>query len=163
MAFTASSGKLLEVLEAYVATRLEDNWAAEPPAARAALLAREELRRFAAVTYPGSTSEGSALDPGSRRRLSLVIHSAPASHRVEIWGLGPDDDLAGAAATPHTPHSWVLVARAGGAGPAVDAVGDRLSSAGLRKVSERSGPRVALALWQGSGAPDGCPDCQKRP
>jgi hypothetical protein len=160
MAFTASAADILRKLEDFVVPLLGANWAAEPPAARAALLVREALGEFAARQYPGSSSEGAALDPGSRRRLSLLIHSAPASHRVEVWGFA-DGDEAVPAATPHTPHSWVVLARPGGAAPALEAAGSTLASAGLKRLAERNGPALALSLWQGSSAPDGCPDCRR--
>lgn len=159
MAFNVSPAGILQRLEDFVGGRLEDNWAAEPPAARAALLVREALGRWTSEQYPGSTNQGAALDPDSRRRLSLLIHSAPVTHRVEVWGLAEGDE-ADRATSPHTAHSWVVVVRAGGAAPSLDASGATLAAAGLKKVAERSGARVALSLWQGSGAPDGCPDCQ---
>src|SRR6185503_10679369 len=93
MAFTSSTTGLLERVEKFVAAHLDANWAAEPKAARLALLVREELRRWTQSSYPGSTCEGAALDPDSRRRLCLTIHSAPVSHRVEVWGLIKDDPI----------------------------------------------------------------------
>ena len=159
MAFTASPAELLQRLEDFVGPQLGTNWAAEPPAARAALLVREALGRWTSEQYPGSTSQGSALDPDSRRRLSLVIHSAPVTHRLEVWGLAEGDESP-KAPTPHTPHSWVVLVRAGSGAPSLEIPGAMLAAAGLKKVAERSGGRVALSLWQGSGAPDGCPDCQ---
>ena len=160
MSFTASTAGLLEDVERFVAANLETGWAAEPPAARAALLVREELRRWTGTQYPGSTSEESALDAGSRRRLLLTIHSAPVSHRVEIWGMAPGDDLPGAAVSGHTAHSWVVIARVGGPDPAVDRAAAKLKAAGLQPVGERRGGAVALSLWMGRAAPDGCPDCK---
>jgi hypothetical protein len=160
MAFTASATGILQRLEDFVVPLLEADWAAEPPAARAALLVREALGDFTSAQYPGAACETAALDANSRRRLSLLIHSAPASHRVEVWGLAPGDEAV-PEPTPHTAHSWVLLARVGGPGPALEAAGARLAAAGLARIAGREGARLALALWQGSGAPDGCPDCRK--
>ncbi len=154
MAFTASTTGLLERVEKFVAGHLEANWVLEPFPARLALLVREELKRWTLSSYPGSTCEGAALDPDSRRRLSLTIHSAPVSHRVEIWGLAKDDAVK--PVSGHTTHSWVVVA---GEGSAFDAAAEQLSKAGLRKVDQRSGPTFSLSLWMGSTAPDGCPEC----
>ena len=159
MAFNVSPARVLQRLEDFVGSQLETNWAAEPPAARAALLVREALGRWTSEQYPGSTNQGAALDPDSRRRLSLLIHSAPVTHRVEVWGLAEGDEAARAPSS-HTAHSWVVVVRAGGGAPSLEASGSNLAAAGLKKIAERSGARVALTLWQGSGAPDGCPDCQ---
>jgi hypothetical protein len=158
MAFSASPAQILERLERVVEADLDRNWAAEPLSARAALLTREELDRWTRDAYPGCSSEGAALDPGSRRRLSLLIHSAPVSHRVEVWG-SADGDEAPPAVSGHTSHSWVVVAHVGQAGRALDAAGSRLEAAGLKRVAERRSGRLAFALWMGSAAPDGCPDC----
>lgn len=157
MAFTASVTGLLERVEKFVAAHLDENWAAEPRPARLALLVREELRRWTQSSYPGATCDGAALDPGSRRRLSLLIHSAPVSHRVEVWGLGRDDSAAPMSA--HTAHSWVVLAGDIGPGTAFDAAAGQLSKAGLKRVDLREGPTFSLSLWMGSTAPDGCPEC----
>jgi hypothetical protein len=158
MAFTASASGILERLEGFVVEGLDEGWAAEPPAARAALLVREALGRWTTAQYPGSTCQGGALDSGSRRRLSLVIHSAPVTHRVEVWGFAEGDERE-SEPTPHTAHSWVVLVRAGGSAPSLESAGKRLAAAGLRPVAQRAGDRLALSLWQGAAAPDGCPDC----
>lgn len=157
MAFTSSTTGLLERVEKFVAAHLDANWAAEPKAARIALLVREELRRWTQSSYPGSSCEGSALDADSRRRLSLTIHSAPVSHRVEVWGLTQTDTVR--AVTGHTVHSWVVVA--GDAG-ATERASEQLAKAGLKRVDRRDGPSFSLSLWMGAGAPDGCPECQSQ-
>jgi hypothetical protein len=157
MAFTASTDGLLEKVEAFVAAHLEANWAAEPGAARLALLVREELRRWTQTRFPGSTCEGSAIDAGSRRRLSLVIHSASVTHRVEVWGLAPEDAVKGVG--PHTAHSWVVLAGAAGPATAFQSASDHLSKAGLKRVEQRDGKGFSLSLWMGGTAPDGCPEC----
>jgi hypothetical protein len=154
MAFTSSTTGLLERVEKFVSAHLEANWAAEPKAARLALLVREELRRWTQSSYPGSSCEGSALDPDSRRRLSLTIHSAPVSHRVEVWGLVPDDPAR--TVNGHTLHSWVVLA--GDAG-ALEKASEQLAKAGLKRIDRRDGPSFSLSLWMGAGAPDGCPEC----
>jgi hypothetical protein len=155
MAFTASTTGLLERVEKFVAGHLEANWVSEPKPARLALLVREELRRWTLSSYPGATCDGAALDRDSRRRLSLTIHSAPVSHRVEIWGLAQDDAVG--PVSGHTAHSWVVVA--GESGGAFDAAATQLSKAGLKKVDQRLGPTFSLSLWMGATAPDGCPEC----
>jgi len=160
MAFTASTTGLLERVEKFVASHLDVNWAAEPRAARLALLVREELRRWTQSSYPGATCEGSALDPESRRRLSLTIHSAPVSHRVEVWGLLKDDPIR--AVSGHTVHSWVVLAGDGGPGSAFEKAAEQLTKAGLKRVDQREGPTFSLSLWMGAGAPDGCPECLGR-
>jgi hypothetical protein len=157
MAFTASTTGLLERVEKFVAAHLDANWAAEPKAARLALLVREELRRWTTSSYPGATCEGSALDRGSRRRLSLTIHSAPVSHRVEIWGLIRDEPAP--AVGGHTIHSWVVLAGEAGSGSALERTAEQLAKAGLKRVEQRDGPTFSLGLWMGAGAPDGCPEC----
>lgn len=157
MAFTASTAGLLEQVEKFVVAHLEANWAAEPNSARLALLVREELRRWTQSRFPGSTCEGAALDPDSRRRLSLTIHSAPVSHRVEVWGLAKDDVVQPVGL--HTAHSWVVLAGAGGPGSAFQASADHLAKAGLKRIEQRDGPVFSLSLWMGSTAPDGCPEC----
>jgi hypothetical protein len=157
MAFTASTTGLLERVEKFVAGHLESNWVSEPKPSRLALLTREELRRWTLSSYPGATCDGAALDPDTRRRLSLTIHSAPVTHRVEIWGLSKDEVI-----TPlskHSAHSWVVVAGEAGAGSAFDAAAEQLSKAGLKKVDQRTGPAFSLSLWMGATAPDGCPEC----
>lgn len=151
MAFTASPTGLLERLEKFAFAHIDTNWVAEPRPARLALLVREELRRWTLTTYPGATCDGDALDPGSRRRLSLTIHSAPASHRVEVWGLDPRDDVRPLGG--HTAHSWVVLA--GEQGPAAE----QLQKAGLKQVERRDSPAFSLSLWMGATAPDGCPEC----
>lgn len=157
MAFTQSPTGLLERVEKFVAAHLDANWAAEPRAARMALLVREELRRWTQSSYPGSTCEGSALDPESRRRLSLTIHSAPVSHRVEVWGLVDGDALRPVGG--HTVHSWVVLA---GPSAALEKASGSLAAAGLKRVEQRDGPSFSLSLWMGAGAPDGCPECLGR-
>jgi hypothetical protein len=157
MAFTATTTGLLERVEKFVAGHLETNWVAEPRPARLALLVREELRRWTLSSYPGSTCEGSALQRGSRRRLSLTIHSAPVSHRVEIWGLAdssPPDGLG-----PHTPHSWVLLAGSHEPTTSFTWLTDELKKAGLKQVDRRDGSGFSLSLWMGVAAPHGCPEC----
>ena len=157
MAFTASTTGLLERLERFVAAHLDQNWVAEPKPARLALLVREELRRWTQSSYPGASCDGAALDPGSRRRLSLTIHSAPASHRVEIWGL--ERDAAPQPAGRHTAHSWVVLAGEDGPGSAFESVGEQLQKTGLRRVDRRDSVGFSLSLWMGAEAPDGCPEC----
>jgi hypothetical protein len=157
MAFTASITGLLERVEKFVAGHLDSNWAAEPKAARLALLVREELRRWTQSSYPGSACEGSALDPDSRRRLSLTIHSAPVSHRVEVWGLAKEDTVK--AVSGHTTHSWVVLAGEVGPGSALEKASAELAKAGLKRVDQRDGPTFSLSLWMGATAPDGCPEC----
>ncbi|HEX7897186.1 MAG TPA: hypothetical protein VF950_05475 [Planctomycetota bacterium] len=160
MAFQASTAELLGRLEKAVESKLEDGWAAEPPAARAALLVREELAAWTRTTYPGSACDGSALDPGSRRRLALTIHSAPVSHRVEVWGLACGDDAESVIPVgEHVAHSWVVLAHVGGPCKNLDARVAKLTAAGLRRLEERLTPRFALSLWMGAAAPDGCPAC----
>jgi hypothetical protein len=155
MAFTASTTGLLERVEKFVAGHLEANWAAEPRPARLALLIREELRRWTQASYPGATCDGAALDPDSRRRLLLTIHSAPVTHRVEVWGLAKDEIVK--PVSGHTTHSWVVVG--GEAGSALEAAAAQLAKAGLKKVDQRDGPAFSLSLWMGAAAPDGCPEC----
>jgi hypothetical protein len=162
MAFSASPAEILARLAEIVGSDLDANWAAEPLAARAALLAREELDRWTRANYPGCTSEGAALDPGSRRRLSLVIHSAPATHRVEVWGSADGDD-GPSAAGHHTRHSWVVLAHVGAARDGLRRASESLRGAGLKLLSERDGDRLAFSLWMGASAPDGCPDCAGKP
>jgi hypothetical protein len=157
MAFTSSTTGLLERIEKFVAAHLEANWVAEPNPARLALLVREELRRWTLSSYPGSTCDGMALDRGSRRRLSLTIHSAPVSHRVEVWGLAKGDPVP--TAGPHTVHSWVVLAGESGAGSAFAGSAAELAKAGLKKVDQRDGLAFSLSLWMGGTAPDGCPEC----
>ncbi|HVR87096.1 MAG TPA: hypothetical protein VMU54_22415 [Planctomycetota bacterium] len=157
MAFTASTNGLLERLEKFAAAHLDGNWVAEPKPARLALLVREELRRWTQSSYPGASCEGAALDPGSRRRLCLTIHSAPVSHRVEIWGLERTEALRDL--SPHTAHSWVVLAGEDGPGSAINSVADLLLKAGLRRVDRRDNIGFSLSLWMGAGAPDGCPEC----
>jgi len=157
MAFTSSTTGLLERVEKFVAGHLDANWVVEPRPARLALLVREELRRWTQSSYPGASCEGAALDRGSRRRLLLTIHSAPVTHRVEVWGLAKGD--AAKPVSGHTTHSWVLLAGDGGAGSAIEAAGEQLSKAGLKKVDQRDGPTFSLSLWMGAAAPDGCPEC----
>lgn len=160
MAFTASTTGLLERLEKFVTQHLESNWAAEPRAARLALLVREELRHWTQSSYPGATCEGASLDPGSRQRLSLAIHSAPVSHRVEVWGLSKDDSVKPVGG--HTVHSWVILAAESGCGAVLQQAGSELSKAGLTRVDRREGPTFLLGLWVGAAAPDGCPECLEK-
>lgn len=160
MAFRADTAELLSRIEMAVEAKLDDGWAAEPPAARAALLVREELTAWTRTNYPGSACEGGALDPGSRRRLALTIHSAPVSHRVEIWGLACGDDAeARPPAGEHIAHSWVVLAHVGGPCVNFKARAAQLEAAGLRRLEERSSPRLSLSLYMGAAAPDGCPAC----
>jgi hypothetical protein len=157
MAFTASTNGLLERVEKFVAAHLDDRWVAEPKPARLALLVREELRRWTQSTYPGASCDGAALDPDSRRRLSLTIHSAPVSHRVEVWGLAnvyPPQALG-----RHTPHSWVVLAGEPAPDATFNSASEQLRQAGLREVDRRDGPGFSLSLWTGATAPDGCPEC----
>jgi hypothetical protein len=162
MAFTVSTGELLERVQKFVETRLDDGWVAEPPAARLALLVREELGRWTAATYPGSSLELAALEPGSRRRLSITIHSAPVTHRVEIWGLACGDEREAAVpAGEHAAHSWVVLAHLGGACANAEAHARKLSSTGLKRIEARESPSLSLALWMGAAAPDGCPACRQ--
>jgi hypothetical protein len=157
MAFTASTNGLLERLEKFAAAHLDRNWVAEPKPARLALLVREELSRWTQSSYPGASCEGAALDTGSRRRLSLTIHSAPVSHRVEIWGLEPAE--APRNLGPHTAHSWVVLAGEDGPDAAIESAANLLRKAGLRRVERRDNVGFSLSLWMGSEAPDGCPEC----
>ena len=157
MAFTASTTGLLERLERFASAHLDRNWAAEPKPARLALLVREELRHWTLSTYPGASCDGAALDPDSRKRLSLTIHSAPVSHRVEVWGLERTEVPKGLGR--HTAHSWVVLAGEDGPGSAIESVSDLLEKAGLRRVDRRDSPAFSLSLWMGAGAPDGCPEC----
>jgi hypothetical protein len=160
MAFRADPAELLTRVEKTVEAKLDDGWAAEPPAARAALLVREELAAWTQANYPGSACDGAALDPGSRRRLALTIHSAPVSHRVEVWGLACGDEAeARLPAGEHIAHSWVVVAHVGGPCPNLQASLGKLADAGLKRLGERSTPRLTLSLWMGAAAPDGCPAC----
>ena len=160
MAFRQSTAELLETLEKIVQANLEEGWVAEPPAARLALLVREELGRWTQATYPGSALEGSALDPGSRRRLGLRIHSAPVTHRVEVWGLACGDEAE--AAVPkgdHIAHSWVVLAHLGGPCRNLESRAAQLAGAGLKRMEARETPKLSLSLWTGAAAPDGCPAC----
>jgi hypothetical protein len=157
MAFTASTNGLLERVENFVAAHLDGNWAAEPRSARLALLVREELRRWTLSNYPSAICDGSALDPDSRKRLSLTIHSAPVSHRVEVWGL--DNVLPPPPLGRHSAHSWVVLAGDPVPTSALPAVEEQLRKAGLRQVDRRDGPAFSLSLWSGVTAPDGCPEC----
>jgi hypothetical protein len=157
MAFTASTTGLLERLERFASAHLDRNWAAEPKPARLALLVREELRRWTQSSYPGSSCDGAALAADSRRSLSLTIHSAPVSHRVEVWGLerGGTPQRLG----PHTAHSWVVLAGEDGPGSAFESMSQELAKAGLRQMDRRDSAAFSLSLWMGAGAPDGCPEC----
>jgi hypothetical protein len=160
MAFQASTAQILSRIEAAVEAKLDDRWVAEPPAARAALLVREALADWTRSTYPGSACEGGSLDPDSRRRLSLVIHSAPVSHRVEIRGLACGDAReAELAPDGHAAHSWVVLAHVGPPCPRLEESARRLAQAGLKRLEERCTSRLALSVWMGAAAPDGCPAC----
>src|ERR1041384_3757273 len=160
MAFTASTTDLLERIEKHVLDHLEDGWVAEPRAARLALLVREELGRWTQATYPGSALENSPLDPGSRRNLSLRIHSAPVTHRVEIWGMACGDEIETAVPKgDHIGHSWVVLAHVGPSCERVNARAAGLLRAGLARLGSRETPQLSLSLWSGSAAPDGCPAC----
>jgi hypothetical protein len=161
MAFTASTSGLLERLEKHLSAHLEANWASEPPAARAALLVREELGRWTQSTYPGAALEGSALDPGSRRRLKLTIHSAPVTHRVEVWGMACGDTAEPSVPRgEHLTHSWVVLAHVGGPCSHLEARAAKLEAAGLKRMESRVTPTLSLSVWTGASAPDGCPDCR---
>ncbi|HXX94166.1 MAG TPA: hypothetical protein VEN81_11070 [Planctomycetota bacterium] len=161
MAFTASTSGLLERLEKHVAGHLEANWVSEPAAARAALLVREELGRWTRSTYPGATLDNSALDPGSRRRLALRIHSAPVTHRVEIWGMACGDPSESSVPKgEHLGHSWIVLAHVGGPCPHLEARAASLGNLGLKRLESRSTPALTLSIWTGASAPDGCPDCR---
>jgi hypothetical protein len=154
---------LLERLEKVVVENLDDGWAMEPPAARAALLVREELARWTQSTYPGSASEGAALEADSRRALALTIHSAPTTHRVEVWGLACGDERESRVpSSGHAAHSWVVVAHVGAACANLEASAAQLKSSGLRRVDHRETPRLTLSLWMGAAAPDGCPACLEK-
>ncbi len=160
MAFSASHAEILGRLEQAVIAHLEDGWVAEPHAARVALLVRDELRRWTQTTYPGCTAEGAALDPGSRRRLSLTIHSAPVTHRVEVWGLACGDEKEPLVPDGgHVAHSWVVVAHHGERCRNLEAREAKLKGAGLKRLDARESPRLSLSLWMGAAAPDGCPAC----
>lgn len=162
MAFTGSTADLLRVLEKAIAAGLDHGWAAEPPASRAALLAREALESWTRARYPGAVLEGGALEPGSRRRLSLAIHSAPVTHRVEVWGLACGDAQEGIITrNDHVTHSWVLLVHLGSPCPRRAEAERRLSSLGLRRVDEHRGEHMALSLWMGAAAPDGCAACRE--
>jgi hypothetical protein len=161
MAFTGSTTDLLRSLEEAIGAGLDEGWAAEPPAARAALLAREALERWTRATYPGAALEGRALEPDSRRRLSLAIHSAPVTHRVEIWGLACGDAQEGVVSSDaHVAHSWVLLVHLGPPCPRLAGGERRLAELGLRRVDARQGERITLTLWMGAAAPDGCAACR---
>jgi hypothetical protein len=161
MAFTASTSGLLERVEKHVLELLEKDWAAEPPAARVALLVREELGRWTQSTYPGATLEKSALDAGSRRRLGLKIHSAPVTHRVEVWGMACGDEAeASIPKGEHLTHSWIVIAHVGASCRHLEARAAKLASAGLKKLEARETPGLSLSVWTGASAPDGCPDCR---
>lgn len=162
MAFQASFEELLARLERAVDDGLDAGWVSEPPAARAALLVREALEAWTRATYPGSSCEGSAPDPASRRRLALRIHSAPVTHHVEVRGSASGEPAAPAEIDGHTLHSWVVLAHLGEPDASFLSRIDRLAGAGLRKIGERQGKRVRLSLWMGTAAPDGCPDCRPR-
>jgi len=157
MAFTASTTGLLERVEKFVVGHLDSNWVSEPRPARIALLVREELRRWTQASYPGATCDGAALEADSRRRLLLTIHSAPVTHRVEVWGLAKEETVK--PVTGHTTHSWVVVAGEAGPGSAYEAAAGQLFKAGLKKVDQRDGAAFSLSLWMGAAAPDGCPEC----
>ncbi len=161
MALAASTVEILDRLERAVLENFERGWAEEPPAARMALLVREELERWTRSAYPGSTCEGSGLDRDSRRRLALTIHSAPTTHRVEIRGMACGDPLEGVL-PPGGPeaHSWVVLAHWGAPCRNLEAAADLVARAGLRRVDRRETPRLSLSLWMGRAAPEGCPDCR---
>jgi hypothetical protein len=160
MAFQASTAKILGRLEQVIDESLEKGWVSEPHAARLALLVREELQRWTQANYPGSSCEGAALDPDSRRRLSLTIHSAPVSHRVEVWGLACGDDRESTVpAGEHVAHSWVVLAHLGAPCPNLRASAAKLEVAGLKRLDQRETPKLSLSLWMGKAAPDGCPAC----
>ena len=161
MAFTASINGLLERVETFVAAHLDKNWVWEPRPARLALLVREELRRWTLSNYPGAICDGAALDAGSRKRLSLTIHSAPVSHRVEVWGLTRTE--APLPPTAHTAHSWVVLVGEDGPGSAIEKAAEPLAQAGLKRVDRRDSPGFSLSLWMGAAAPDGCPECLAKP
>jgi hypothetical protein len=164
MAFKGSAGELLARLEKVVREHLEDGWVMEPPAARLALLVREELGRWTQSVYPGSTCEQDALEPDSRRRLGLTIHSPPVTHRVEIWGLACGDDWESRVpAGEHVGHSWVVLAHLGADCPNLEAHSRKLKGSGLTSLGARSEDRLTLSVWMGASAPDGCPACLGKP
>lgn len=159
MVLSISTNTLLDRLAEFTRAHLDDGWVAEPPAARAALLVREEIQRWTQSAYPGSTCVPGALEKDSRRGLTLTVHSAPVTHRVEIWGLACGDEReAKLAPSAHAPHSWVILAHSGPDCRAIEAAEAALKSAGLRRVERRDGA-LTLSLWMGSAAPDGCPAC----
>lgn len=160
MVLSVPTSMLLERLERTVKENLEAGWVAEPHAARVALLVREELGCWTETTYAGSTCQAIALESDSRRLLGLTIHSAPNTHRVEIWGLACGDDReARPAPLDHTVHSWVLVAHLGGSCGHLNEHLARLRGAGLKLMNERRGDHLHLSLWMGASAPNGCPAC----
>ena len=159
MVLSISTRELLERLSKVLELKLDNGWVMEPPAARMALVAREELERWTETAFPGSSCQADAIEKDSRRGLSLTIHAAPTSHRVEIWGMACDDDREGdVALTGHTAHSWVVLAHKGPACDNAKSHAAKLEAAGLKKVDSQDGT-VMLSLWKGSTAPDGCPDC----
>jgi len=164
MVLAAPTGEILARLGRAIGGALDGGWAAEPPAARLALLAREALERWVREAYPGSACEGAALDRDSRRRLSLTIHSPAVTHRVEIRGMACGDPFE-TAPPPAAPldRSWVVLAHLGGPCRNFDAAAARIAGAGLRLVDRRDAPRLSLGLWMGADAPDGCPACPGTP
>lgn len=148
-------GRLSKVLE----KGIDDGWVLEPPASRLALMAREVLERWTETAYPGSSCQAGAVENDSRRGLSLTIHAAPTTHRVEIWGLACGDEREKKVSfTSHAPHSWVILAHQGPGCAAFKKHAEALEAFGLKRVDHREG-KVTLSLWRGSTAPDGCPDC----
>ncbi len=164
MALASPTGEILERLERAIERELHTRWRAEPPAARLALVIREELERWTREAYPASSCEGTALEKDSRRRLCLTIHSAPVTHRVEIWGLACGDPVEGPPPNiKDAVHSWVVLAHLGGPCPNLRAAAASILAAGLREVDRRVTPRLSLSLWVGGAAPEGCPDCEALP
>ena len=161
MAFTGNTGEILGRLERAVNEKLEEGWVSEPDAARLALLIREELGHWTRATYPGSACDVSSIAPDSRRHLGLTIHSAPVTHRVEIWGLACGDEREREVpSSGHEAHSWVVLAHLGDACPNYDQSVARLTAVGLKELDKRTSGRLKLGLWMGATAPDGCPACQ---
>lgn len=160
MAFASSTNEILARLAEAVETNLATGWVAEPPAARLALLIREELAQWTRRTYPGSTCDLGTLEADSRRHLTLTIHSAPVTHRVEIWGMACGDEREGCLpAGAHLGHSWVVLAHLGNSCKNADAASEKIASFGLRQAERRQSARLSLSLWMGNAAPDGCPAC----
>ena len=156
MAFTASINGLLERVEAFVAAHLDKNWVSEPRARPPRPPGARRTPALDALHYPGAICDGAALDAGSRRRLSLTIHSAPVSHRVEVWGLG----RTGRPCRPRPTRPFLGRPRGRGQHrSALEKAAEPLSQAGLKRVDRRDSAGFSLSLWMGATAPDSCPEC----